>query len=142
MRTIRTKPGCKIEEVKLRTAKRLVNRLAVFCIISWRVFWITIGNRTSPTAPPATALTALEAQIFDRLAPDMPSANASIRGLAFYTLKIVRLGGNLNRRSDLPPGGIVLAAATPNRSAAAQRDKPPSTSVITHDRRFSDIGLF
>ncbi|MFD1625963.1 IS4 family transposase [Azospirillum griseum] len=32
------KSGCKAEDVKLRTAERLVNLLAVFCILSWRIF--------------------------------------------------------------------------------------------------------
>src|SRR5580700_2301995 len=33
------KSGCKAEESKLRTAERLVNLVAVFCILSWRIFW-------------------------------------------------------------------------------------------------------
>jgi hypothetical protein len=44
----------------------------------------------------------------DRLAPDKPSINASPRGLAFYAVKIARLGGYLNRRSDPPPGNMVM----------------------------------
>src|SRR5271167_1793717 len=39
------KSGCKAEESKLRTAERLVNLLAVFCILSWRIFWMTMLNR-------------------------------------------------------------------------------------------------
>jgi hypothetical protein len=27
-----------------------VNLLAVFCILSWRVFWLTITNRIDPDA--------------------------------------------------------------------------------------------
>lgn len=102
------KSGCKAEEVKLRTADRLANLLAVFCILSWRVFWITMSSRASPTAAPETALTASEVQILDRLAPDKPSTKASTRGLAFYAVKIARLGGYLNRTSDPPPGNIVM----------------------------------
>ncbi len=102
------KSGCKAEDVKLRTAERLVNLLAVLCILSWRVFWITMSSRASPTVAPDVALTALEVQILDRLAPDKPSAKASPRGLAFYAVKIARLGGYLNRKSDPPPGNIVM----------------------------------
>jgi hypothetical protein len=36
---------------------------------------------------------------------------------------------------------MALAAATPNRSAAALRERPPLTSAITRDRKSSDIGL-
>ena len=31
------KSGCRAEDVKLRTAQRLTNLIAVFCIIAWRV---------------------------------------------------------------------------------------------------------
>src|SRR5215207_8631317 len=33
------KSGCRAEESRLRTAERLVKLIAVFCILSWRVFW-------------------------------------------------------------------------------------------------------
>ena len=39
------KSGCKAEESKLRTAERLSNLMAVFCM-SWRVLWLTMLNRT------------------------------------------------------------------------------------------------
>jgi hypothetical protein len=42
------KSGCKAEESKLRTADRLTNLIAVFCILSWRVFCMTMINRTTP----------------------------------------------------------------------------------------------
>jgi hypothetical protein len=32
------KSGCKAEQSKLRTAERLVNLLAIFCILSWHIF--------------------------------------------------------------------------------------------------------
>lgn len=32
------KPGCQAEQSKLRTAERLVNLLATFCFLSWRIF--------------------------------------------------------------------------------------------------------
>ncbi len=41
------KSGCKAEESKLRTAERLVNLISVFCILSWRVFWMTMINRSA-----------------------------------------------------------------------------------------------
>ncbi|MER9477136.1 hypothetical protein [Mesorhizobium sp. M0520] len=57
------KSGCRAEEVKLRTAERLVSLLAVFCILSWRVFWITMSCRAAPEAPSELALTSLEIKI-------------------------------------------------------------------------------
>ena len=56
------KSGCKAEESKLRTAQRLTNLISLFCILSWRVFWMTMLNRSAPDAPPTLALTATEAR--------------------------------------------------------------------------------
>ena len=50
------KSGCRVEESRLRTAERLVRMIAVCCILSWRIFWMTMLNRTQPEAPPDTAL--------------------------------------------------------------------------------------
>ena len=35
------KSGCRAEEAKLRTAERLANLIAILCILSRRIFWIT-----------------------------------------------------------------------------------------------------
>src|SRR5438132_3843998 len=61
------KSGCKAEESKLRTAQRLTNLISVFCILSWRVFWMTMLNRAAPGALPTLALTATEIALLDRL---------------------------------------------------------------------------
>jgi hypothetical protein len=50
------KSGCGAEEARLRTAERLVNLLALFCILSWRLFWLTMVNRAAPDASPRLAL--------------------------------------------------------------------------------------
>ncbi|MEA3114939.1 MAG: hypothetical protein QOG58_4738 [Caballeronia sp.] len=34
--------GCKAEESRLRSADRLTNLISVFCILSWRIFWLTM----------------------------------------------------------------------------------------------------
>ena len=54
------KSGCNAEEAKLRSAERLVNLIAIFCILSWRIFWMTMLNRTAPTASARLVVTALE----------------------------------------------------------------------------------
>ena len=64
------KSGCKAEESKLRTAERLVNLIAVFCIIGWRIFWLTMVNRTAPDAPPNLALTKPKCDLLDHLVLD------------------------------------------------------------------------
>ena len=48
------KSGCRAEDAKLRTADRLANLLALFCIVSWRVMWMTLIARTEPDAEPTS----------------------------------------------------------------------------------------
>jgi hypothetical protein len=40
------KSCCKAEESKLRTADRLTNLIAISCILSWRIFWMTMISRS------------------------------------------------------------------------------------------------
>jgi Transposase DNA-binding len=100
------KSGCKAEESKLRTAQRLTNLVSVFCILSWRVFWMTMLNRSAPDALPTLALTATEIGVLDRLVNDKPQARR--KTLSHYLTKIARLGGYLARASDPPPGNTVM----------------------------------
>lgn len=55
------KSGCRAEASKLRAAERIVNLIAVFCILSWRIFWMTMMNRAAPTASPLLVLPPGEA---------------------------------------------------------------------------------
>jgi hypothetical protein len=102
------KSGCRAEQARLRTADRLVRLIAVFCILSWRVFWMTMINRTAPTAEPGLALTDIETKLLDKLVPDRSRSPPTEPILAKYITKIARLGGYLARASDPPPGNIVM----------------------------------
>jgi hypothetical protein len=102
------KSGCRAEEAKLRTAQRLANLIAVYCILSWRVFWMTMLNRSSPDASPALALTEAEIGLLDHLVRDKDQKPRRRRTLSHYLTKIARLGGYLARASDPPPGNTVM----------------------------------
>ena len=102
------KSGCKAEEVKLRTAERLVNLIAILCLISWRVFWMTMLNRTMPEASPQMAWTATEIYLLDELVSDTPGSASSNNSLALYLTKLARLGAYLARAKDPPPGNLVM----------------------------------
>jgi hypothetical protein len=102
------KTGCKAEESKLRTAERLVNLIATFCIMSWRIFWMTMINRSAPDATPKIALTQLEVDILDRLVKDKDSPTVKRKTLTHYLTKIARLGGYLARANDPAPGNMVM----------------------------------
>jgi hypothetical protein len=102
------KSGCRAEQARLRTAPRLVNLLAVFCILSWRVFWLTMTNRIDPDADPELVFTDLELRILDRLVADKPAAQSRPHLLSRYLIKLARLGGYLARNSDHPPGNETI----------------------------------
>lgn len=102
------KSGCKAEDSKLRTAERLANLMAVFCILSWRVLWLTMLNLTAPEASPSIALTASEIDLLDQLVSDAGNRRCKPGTLSFYLTKLARLGGYLARASDPPPGNIVI----------------------------------
>jgi len=102
------KSGCRAEDAKLRAADRLVNLVAVFCIVSWRVMWLTMMARTAPRAPPTIALTLPEIAILDRLVSIAGNRGAKPGTLQLYLTKLARLGGYLARASDPPPGNIVV----------------------------------
>jgi transposase-like protein/DDE family transposase len=101
------KSGCKAEDRRLRTAERLVNLIAIFCIVSWRIFWMTMLNRSDPNASPSRALTKTEIRLLDHFVPDK-SASADRNSISRYIVKIARLGGYLARASDPAPGNIVM----------------------------------
>lgn len=100
------KSGCKAEELKLRTAERLVNLISIFCILSWRIFWMTMINRSTTKASPKVALTDLEIRLLDKLVQGRSKHVAN--SLSSYLIKIARLGGYLDRSNDLPPGNTVM----------------------------------
>ena len=64
------KSGCRAEQARPRTAERLVRLSAVFCILRWRVFWLTMFNRTAPDIETALVLTEIEIKLLDRLIPE------------------------------------------------------------------------
>src|SRR5438105_12895529 len=101
------KSGCKAEESKLRTAERLVNLISIFCSVSWRIFWMTMLNRTAPNAPPNVAVTRTEMRLLDHLVPDKHSP-PDRKSVSRYIIKIARLGGYLARANDPAPGNIVM----------------------------------
>ena len=93
---------------KLRTAERLLRLIAVFCILSWRIFWMTMINRSAPTAPAAVAFTTTERRLLDNLVPDRHRGRTSGKPLSSYITKVARLGGYLARRTDPPSGNTVM----------------------------------
>ena len=102
------KSGCRVEDSKLRTAERLVNLIAVCCVLSWRVYWMTMVQRTAPQASPLCALTEVEVTLLDEITTVRNWRAPRNNTLADYLLCVARLGGYLARANDPPPGNIVM----------------------------------
>ncbi len=102
------KSGCKAEESKLRSSERLVNLVSIFCIIGWRVFWLTMLHRAEPNLPPTVALDTTEVYLLDELIKPKPGKSHGKATISDYIMKIARLGGYLNRAGDPPPGNMVM----------------------------------
>ncbi len=102
------KSGCQVEGSKLRTAERLVNLIAICCVLSWRIFWMTMLQRSTPKASPLLALTEVELLLLDEITAARRSRTSNNATLADYLVCIARLGGYLARAHDPPPGNIVM----------------------------------
>jgi len=102
------KSGCRAEESRLRTAERLVNLVAILCILSWRIFWMTMINRAKPETAPRVGFTKLELSLLDILVRDKAEIGKHKKSLSAYLIKLARLGGYLARAHDPPPGNKVM----------------------------------
>lgn len=98
------KSGFKAEESKLRTAERLSKLISIFCILAWRIQWMTMLNRENPDLPPQIAFDATEIKLITRYgkATDPPKT------LGDYIVRVAKMGGYLARKSDPPPGNMVI----------------------------------
>ena len=103
-RTLKT--GCRIEELCLATAERLANCIALCCVVAWRVSWLAMLSRDAPAADPAAVFTEDKLHLLDQATPDRK--RQVLRDLQFYVRAVARLGGDLDRASDAPPGTTVI----------------------------------
>lgn len=100
------KSGLRIEELRLATADRLANCIAMCCVVAWRVSWLTMLSREVPKASPDAVFTNAERSLLERVTPERKRKIP--RDLNFYVNAVARLGGYLDRTSDAPPGTTVI----------------------------------
>jgi hypothetical protein len=82
-----------------------VNLLALFCILSWRVFWGTMLRRAAPPLKAPRGFTRAQLQILQCLQTKHAVGRTALDG---YLLQLARLGGYLARATDPPPGTCVI----------------------------------
>lgn len=102
------KSGCKAEEALLRTADRLSNLIAIYCILSWRILWLTMFNRTSPAEGPELVFTETEMRVLDAKISNTGKIRDMPRSVERYVIMLARLGGYIGRRNDRPQGNKVI----------------------------------
>jgi len=97
------KSGCRIERLQLETAGRLLNALATYSIVAWRLMWLTYSARLSPDDSCETVLQQVEWKLLRRKFEPKnrsrrpPSIRQAVRWIA-------QLGGFLARKGDGEPG--------------------------------------
>jgi hypothetical protein len=101
------KAGCRVEEIRLETSRRLGNALMLYKVIAWRVMYLTILGRACPELPCDVLFTAAEWQSVWRIARDEP-VPATAPPLAEFLGLLGQLGGYNRRPGEGPPGPQAL----------------------------------
>lgn len=107
------KSGCQIEKLQLETLRRLENAIATYCIVAWRVLYLTYVARENPDAPATLVFTDAEWKgiylaIYRKkftAGMDMPTEPPKLSTAVIW---LARLGGFLARKDDGMPGVKVL----------------------------------
>lgn len=97
------KSGCRIEALQLESAERLLNALATYSIVAWRLMWLTYRARLAPDDSCETVLEPREWKLLRRkFEPKNRSKTPpTLRQTVHW---IARLGGFLGRKHDGEPG--------------------------------------
>jgi len=104
-RTLKT--GCEVEKIQLETRSRLLNCLAFYNIIAWRVLYLTYLNRTIPETPCTAIFADHEWKPVWRIVQKQPLPKQPPLLGEFMAL-ITHLGGYNNRPSENPAGPLPI----------------------------------
>ena len=103
------KSGCHLEDSQLQHIDRIERLLALYCIVAWRLLWLTYCSRTRGDLPCTVAFLEDEWHVLWRYfharqtpIPDQPPALRDATGW------LAQLGGFMARKGDGDPGVKVL----------------------------------
>ena len=102
------KSGCRIEDCRLQHADKLKRYVCLMSIIAVRIFQITMSARSKPDAPCTSELTETQWRVlYMRVhkTKKFPTKTPTLKEAVGW---IAELGGYQNRRTDPPPGIIVI----------------------------------
>jgi hypothetical protein len=101
------KSGCKVEERQFKDSDTLLNCVAMFMIVAWRVMYVAYLGRACPDIPCTAIFEEDEWRVIytivKKTAPpkEPPTLGECLRMVAI-------LGGHRDRKGDPPPGIIVM----------------------------------
>lgn len=98
------KSGCGVEELQLEEASRLHRAFATYCIVAWRLLWLTYEARYNPDMPCDRVLEAHEWQSLYCTTHNTLKLPRKPPSLHDAVLWIAKLGGFLGRKCDGEPG--------------------------------------
>jgi hypothetical protein len=98
------KSGCNVEELQLEEASRLHRAFATYCIVAWRLLWLTYEARYNPDMPCDRVLDLDEWQSLYCTTHNTPILPRKPPSLHDAVLWIAKLGGFLGRKHDGEPG--------------------------------------
>jgi len=98
------KSGCHLEQLQLETAERIESALATYCIVGWRLLWLTYEARYQPDIGCDTVLQTHEWQALYCTIHSQPIPPATPPSLRQAVRWIAQLGGFLGRKHDGEPG--------------------------------------
>lgn len=87
--------GCRLEDLQLEHAARIQRVLATYCIVAWRLLWLTYETRQNPTASCELALEPHEWQVRSCIHHHTPIPPATPPTLRDAVRWIAHLGGFL-----------------------------------------------
>lgn len=100
------KGSFKIEDIRLSTKERTEKLITFLSILCYRLFWISRVSRVNPHLPAALIFLESEISIATRISNRRgATSEVSIQDMI---INIAMLGGYWNRRSDPPPGTLVI----------------------------------
>jgi len=97
------KSGCKVEDIQLETAERLLPCLMLYKIVAWRVIYVTMLGRECPELLCDVLFTEAEWKSVFRIVRQVPPP-ASPPSLKEFVAILAELGGYNARKCDAPPG--------------------------------------
>jgi hypothetical protein len=97
------KTGCQYERRQLESAESLLNALAIFAPVAWRLLLLRHLARSDQRAPASAALTPTQLEVLRAIAKRPLPARPSVRDAM---LAVATLGGHIKSNGD--PGWLVL----------------------------------